>query len=455
MHIAYFVGGVVLTALDIWLLKGVMEGSITLNLVCLKPGFLIFAGLAMLVGGFIKMVTPTPRFQRYVDRAARHMDKNLLQALADTDAALALAPKGERPGLLKKREQIHTRLGATQDVLRDQLELALDPETHRTGASVMSMFNMDGDVYADSSSKQDRQALIAAGKVKAFGYCKRCNAAVELNSNLNCQQHGGVKAIQYAIRGDEDIGKQKVMDEVGRMRSVAKNRRNVALAVFILIISACFVISYFTKKAAQPGQGTSLPVVVQVTQPTSTPRPASTPAPTIASAPQEISAILFNDHQVSFEYPSNWEVVDDAGVQTLLHGSLQGIGDWEYIGGVFTEDLDPCDDCASFTIAIIPLPDGFTGWSDAFYEQIKQSAQSSMGERLQLHRQVQIGDYPGWESIYLGKSGQTKIWAKSFLVSGESVLVMVSTSSNPDQFDQFQPIFEQAFSTLSLYGASE
>ena len=96
--------------------------------------------------------------------------------------------------MLKKREEIHTQLGATQDVLRDQLELALDPETHRTGANVMSMLNMDGDVYADLSSKQDRQALISSEKVGAFGDCKRRNVAVELNGKLKCPRHGSMKA---------------------------------------------------------------------------------------------------------------------------------------------------------------------------------------------------------------------------------------------------------------------
>ncbi len=149
------------------------------------------------------------------------------------------------------------------------------------------------------------------------------------------------------------------------------------------------------------------------------------------------------------------EVVDEAGVKTLLRGSLEGIGDWEYIGGVYTKSLDTCKDCADFTVTIIPLPDGFTGWSDESYEQIKNSAQSSMGDRLQLHRQIQIGDYSGWESIYLGKSGRTKIWSKAFLPAGDPVLVMVSASSSPERFDQFLPVFEHGYSTLSLYGASE
>ena len=178
------------------------------------------------------------------------------------------------------------------------------------------------------------------------------------------------------------------------------------------------------------------------------------PAPTLAQQ-QEVTSIRFSDHSVSFEYPSNWEIIDEDGIQTLLQGTLEGIGDWDYIGGVYTKKADDCLDCAQVTITVIPIPTGFPGWSDEFYEQIKQNAESSMGDRLQLHRQVQIGDYPGWETIYLGKSGRTKIWDKSFLPSGESILVTVSASSNPDQFDQFLPDFEQAFSSLSVYGASE
>ena len=41
-----------------------------------------------MLGGIYKLFTPTPRDERYANRAARHMDKNLLQALADIDAAL-------------------------------------------------------------------------------------------------------------------------------------------------------------------------------------------------------------------------------------------------------------------------------------------------------------------------------------------------------------------------------
>jgi hypothetical protein len=455
MHIGYFVAGLAFAVFAAWLLKSVVEGEIPYDLVCLKPGFLVVGGGAALLGGIYKLFSPTPRYQRYADRAARHMDKNLLQALADIDTALSLAPKGERPGLLKKREEIHTRLGATQDVLRDQLELALDPETHRTGANVMSMLNMDGDVFADASSKQDRQTLIASGNVKAFGYCKHCNAAVELNGNLKCPQHGGVKTIQYAIRGDEAVGIQKVMDEVDRLHSIARNRRNIALAVLILMIGAWFVISYFNHKTAEPDQPAALPAMVQIAQSTSTPLPASTFTSEIASTPQDISVILFDDHQVSFDYPSNWEVIEADVVRTLVQGTLKGIGDWEYIGGVYTKAVDDCRDCAQIVVTVIPLPDGFPGWSDEFYEQIRQNAQSSMGDRLLLHQQVKIGDYPGWEAIYLGNSGRTKLWDRSFLPSGESVLVMISASASPEQFEQFLPIFEQAFSSLSVYGASE
>ncbi len=455
MHIGYFLGGLAFTALSAWLLKGVMEESITYNLVCLKPGFLVFAGVGTLIWGFVKMVTPTPRFQRYANRAERHMELNLAQALADIDAATALAPKGERPGLVKKRQQIHAKLGDNQGALRDELDLALDPETHRTGANVMSMFNMDGDVYAESSSKQDRQALISSGKVKAFGYCKQCNDAVKLNAELKCPKHGGVKAIQYAIKGDEGVGKQKVMDEIGQKRMIAKGRRNIALAILVVIISAYFLINYFNDSDAQPSQSAVLPVATHIQPATTATVASATLAPAETTIPEKITAILFDDHQVTFEYPSNWEVIDDAGVQSLLRGTLKGIGDWEYIGGVYTKSPDDCLDCAQVTVTIIPLPAGYPGWSDEFYEQIKQSAQTSMGNRLQLHRQVKIGDYPGWEAIYLGKSGRTKLWDKAFLPSGEPVLVMVSAAANPDQFDQYLPVFEQAYASLSLYGAHD
>jgi uncharacterized membrane protein YhaH (DUF805 family) len=237
-------------------------------------------------------------------------------------------------------------------------------------------------------------------------------------------------------------------------RWIRTRRWIVACAGIVALAAGGFLLATnYLNGSAPTSQPTSLPAAAQSYSETSAPISAVTSAPT--AVPDKISTILFDDHQVSFDYPSNWEVIDDSGVQTLLKGTLKGIGDWEYIGGVYTNSPDDCRDCAQIVVTVIPLPDGFPGWSDEFYESIKQNAQSAMGDRLQLHRQVRIGDHPGWESIYLGKSGRTKLWDKSFVPKDGNVLVMLSASANPDQFDQFQPIFEQAYSTLTLYGAQD
>jgi hypothetical protein len=452
-HIVYFVAGLALSGVAVFLLYNVLEGNIRIDFFCFQPLFLLFLTVAGIIGGFAKMVTPTRKYERYANRADRHKDINPLQALADITNAIDLAPKGERPKLIKKRQEINTSLGAQREVLRDKLDLTLDPETYKTGASLAGLLlNADADAYAGSMATTERQALLNSGQVKAFGYCKRCHAPVELDARLKCPRHAGVKAVHYALAGEESDGMSKVMREVEQSQAWPRRRRNLAIVILAVALTVYFVVKYGINRPDQGANDPSLPPGVAA-MPTSSIRATEYPTtPPSSAAVEEVQLVTFAEHEVSFEYPSNWGVIDESGVETLLQGALKGIEDWEYIGGVYLNSLGDCLDCAQIVVYAVPLSEGFPGWSEEFYESLEQNNQDSMGGRLLFHRPIAMDDYPGWEVIYLGKSGRTKIWDQSLLPEGQDLLVTVSASAHPDRFDEFLPVFKQAFGSLGLYG---
>jgi hypothetical protein len=229
----------------------------------------------------------------------------------------------------------------------------------------------------------------------------------------------------------------------------------LALAVYLVVK---YVINQSDHEVKNPSSPASVALMstssIRATEfPNTQPNSADVVAQSSAVV-EEVTQVIFADHEVSFKYPSNWGVIDESGVETLLKGTMKGIENWEYIGGVYLNSPEDCLNCGHIVVYTVPLPEGFPGWSDEFYESIEQNNQNSMGERLLFHREIMIDDYPGWEVVYLGKSGRTKLWDQGLLPEGQDLLVMVSASAHPDRFDEFLPVFEQAFGSLSLYGAS-
>jgi hypothetical protein len=163
-----------------------------------------------------------------------------------------------------------------------------------------------------------------------------------------------------------------------------------------------------------------------------------------------VQVATFSEQGVSFEYPSNWELVTEIEQQVLLNSSLKGIGDYDTIGGVFINSADSCEDCAQMTLVVIPLPGITDAISAEQYASIKAQAEQSMGERLLEHKFTTIDVIPAASSKYIGASRKNQIWDVMLINPGAEQAIMFSCSAQSDAYTSFEPVFARAMESLSF-----
>jgi hypothetical protein len=163
-----------------------------------------------------------------------------------------------------------------------------------------------------------------------------------------------------------------------------------------------------------------------------------------------VQTATFSEQGVSFEYPSNWELITESEERVLLNSSLKGIGEYDYIGGVFINGADSCKDCAQMTLVVIPMPGVTEAISAEQYAGIKARAEQSMGERLLEHQFTRVDGIPAASSKYIGASRKNQLWDVMLILPGTEQAIMFSCSAQPDAYAGFEPVFDRAMESLSF-----
>ena len=85
--------------------------------------------------------------------------------------------------------------------------------------------------------------LLDSGKARAIGYCRRCKAVVQLDSNRQCPTHPKVKGqyVLFVIAGNEAEKKRAIL-RWRRDKQVAGRRRNLQIIALIVMAFALYVI---------------------------------------------------------------------------------------------------------------------------------------------------------------------------------------------------------------------
>jgi tetratricopeptide (TPR) repeat protein len=395
-----------------------------------KPAFI---AVGLFISSLWLLLRRTPGHRRYCNRADRHLELNLSQAINDYSRALEVAPKKERAEILQKRAAAYEKMGRQEEATRDRIEYIDAEGAYAVGAAVTSLFGGDRVTYQSERSKADRVQLIQSGRAIALGYCPRCDDVIPLTPELRCPDHlrTKIKESNLFVPSDMECGRLGVL-AARRHRRFAWLKTLARLAILILLAS---IAVYFLVRSFGPGDSKSV-------EPSSL--PAAGPSPS-----EEQSESTFQDGGTSFAYPSSWEIVDPSGRQQLLSATLNGLGDYEYIGGVYTGGVKTCKDCAHMVLVIVQGP-GEGPMTQEQYEQIRTEAQSTMGSRLLDHRMREFGEVPAVESKYIGRSQQTQQWDILLMVPGEDRVVMFSCSAHRDEYERFEPIFIRAMETLAF-----
>lgn len=114
------------------------------------------------------------------------------------------------------------------------------------------MIGADKDAYVSTAIQQERKQLLAQGKIKAVGFCKKCAQIVELTEKLACPQHKKPKPqhINFAIPSEVDSARAQIEKEM-QAALPKKRRTKTTIVVFLLVFIVLCVI---------------LPIVVSILQ---------------------------------------------------------------------------------------------------------------------------------------------------------------------------------------------
>lgn len=198
-----------------------------------SPVIWVIAGVFCVLAGFAGIFKKTPMHERYAMRSRRHVKLDPKQALEDISKAIELAPEKLRGALLQERIKLYEAMGASKEVVRDQISLANDPETYKTGSTITELLGGDGDVYARERENSEMKTLVSAEKARYVGYCVKCKRAVELNIDQRCLIHLHVKGKNVTIAPAEDL--QPIMTKI-TLEYEKLNRRRTASCIILLMI---------------------------------------------------------------------------------------------------------------------------------------------------------------------------------------------------------------------------
>ena len=231
----YFVFGVLFAAGFAFLFYQfyVMNPGTAPDIDFLNPVVLIVGAFASLIAGIVLAVRRTPEYEKYENRAKRHLGLNLWQSLADVNRAMKAAPEKKQGGLIKLRAQVFEKLGMADDAMRDRLVLITSPNAYKSEGETVSMFTgADADVYARSRKKTQIKAVLNSGNVVAVGYCPKCKAVVELDADEHCKTHVKTKGqeVEYVISADVLKGRLAVLAKLERRHAEAAGQLTGLLA---------------------------------------------------------------------------------------------------------------------------------------------------------------------------------------------------------------------------------
>jgi hypothetical protein len=178
----------------------------------------------------------TPPYQRYLNRAKRHLQLDPGQALADLNRALELAPAKAQAEVLKERANVHLALGQKPQATRDTLVSTQADGAFSGSAALASLAGIDSNTFVDGMRSNTQEALLKTGEVQALGYCRKCKDVAELDEKLRCKQHrrAKIEQVRFATREDRDLTRLAILGSFqDKSRSLRKRRLVPLVAVLI------------------------------------------------------------------------------------------------------------------------------------------------------------------------------------------------------------------------------
>ena len=181
----------------------------------------------------------TPLYEKYVDRAKRHLSVDPDQAVADFTQALNLAPEKQKGAILKERSKLLATLGRDMDAARDKIA-AMDSEDAFAGtAGLATMIGADKDIMVSDAKSREQQEMVKSHVAVGLGWCKKCKAVVELDDAMRCKIHPTAKISDVHVAVPEDVPAELAR----RQAEITSRNKSLRLKRIILLITIVLVIA--------------------------------------------------------------------------------------------------------------------------------------------------------------------------------------------------------------------
>ena len=159
----------------------------------------------------------------------------------------------------------------------------------------------------------------------------------------------------------------------------------------------------------------------------------------------------FAENIFTFDYPSNWSIIENDDIDYLFDTSLAGgsISSFDYLGGVYVgerweEDIGE----SSFTVYIISDSSFIPQITDDQYQSVKNSYENQFGDRLLGLEKTEFKGYEAFDIKTIGKSRKTQSWQK--YVMSEGKVFVLTFMSRIELYEAYQVIFSDTFDSFDI-----
>ncbi len=164
-----------------------------------------------------------------------------------------------------------------------------------------------------------------------------------------------------------------------------------------------------------------------------------------------VSKASFADNSFTFDYPSNWNIIDDDAIDYLFDTSLSGgsRSDFDYLGGVYVGDLWKEDiGEASFTIYVIDDPSFTAEVTDDRYQAVKNSYENQFGERLLGLEKTEFNGYEAFDIKTIGNSRMTQ--SRQIYIMTEGKVCVLTFMSRIELYEDYWVILADILDSFNI-----
>lgn len=236
-----------LGALGVFVLVKMAQGAELPDLGCAftSPVYWVIFTIGVPLMGLIYALQRTPAYEKYVDRAKRHLQIDPDQALSDFNHALNNAPEKQKAGILKERAKLLAAQGRVTESTRDTIA-SMDSEGAYDGAEgFATLIGVDKDVYVAGVKSSQQREMVKSHAAVGLGWCKSCKAVVELDEGMHCKLHPTAKISDTRLAVPEDVPVElaRLNEELTRRNKSLRTKRIVYLILFVVIVAALCVLT--------------------------------------------------------------------------------------------------------------------------------------------------------------------------------------------------------------------